>query len=230
MRQFAPPLRLPSNAARTQSAVKEDEVNRWTLTVLVAIGIAGTARAAQAQPTAPIAGPGHAQPTVVLHVMNYAALSRDVLDETMARVARVYNAIGVRTVWVENERSADERQNSPLHLSILLLSRDMADKKISLEGLNDYVFGQAHQPSGRASIFCERIATMPGAPPYVPIPLGDVIAHEVGHLVLGTNSHSRSGIMRAHTDVHTMHLQTFDDAQARTIRTVLMKQANTTAQ
>jgi len=109
--------------------------------------------------------------------------------------------------------------------SILLLSRDMADKKISLEGLKDGVFGQAHQPSGRASIFCERIATMPGAPRYFPIPLGDVIAHEVGHLVLGTNSHSRSGIMRAHTNVHTMHLQTFDEAQARTIRTVLTKLA-----
>ena len=106
----------------------------------------------------------------------------------------------------------------------------MADKKISAEGLKDGVFGQAHQPSGRASIFCERIATMPGAPTYFPIPLGDVIAHEVGHLVLGTNSHSRSGIMRANANVHTMHLQTFDEAQARTIRTVLMKLTNTSGQ
>ena len=73
--------------------------------------------------------------TLVLHVINYAALSREVLDETMARVASVYKVIGVRTVWIESERSADQRQNSALHLSILLLSRDMADKKISLEGL-----------------------------------------------------------------------------------------------
>ena len=132
-------------------------------------------------------------------------------------------------MWVESERSGDKRQHGPLHFSILLLSRDMADRKISAEGLKEGVFGQAHQPSGRASIFCERIATMPGAPTYVPIPLGDVIAHEVGHLVLGTNSHSRSGIMRAHANVHTMHLQTFDEAQARTIRTVLTKLAGTTA-
>ena len=204
-------------------------MSRWTLTVLVAIGMAGTARAAQAQPAPPMAAAGQGQPTIVLHVMNYAALSRDVLNEAMARVALIYNAISVRTVWVESERTADERQNRPLHLSILLLSRDMADKKISLEGLKGGVFGQAHQPSGRASIFCERIATMPGAPTYFPVPLGDVIAHEVGHLVLGTNSHSRSGIMRAHTNVHTTHLQTFDDAQARTIRTVLMQRASTTA-
>jgi hypothetical protein len=203
-------------------------MRRWTLTVLVAIGMAGTARAAQAQPASPMAATGQDQPTIMLHVMNYAALSRDVLEETMARVARVYTVIGVRTVWVESERSADQRQNGPLRLSILLLTRDMANKKIAAEGLKDGVFGQAHQPSGRASIFCDRIATTPGAPTYFPIPLGDVIAHEVGHLVLGTNSHSRSGIMRAHANVHTMHLQTFDEAQARTIRTALTTLASTT--
>ena len=66
-------------------------MSRWTLTVLVAIGMAGTARAAQAQPAGPMVATGQGQPTIVLHVMNYAALSRDVLDETMARVASVYN-------------------------------------------------------------------------------------------------------------------------------------------
>jgi hypothetical protein len=202
-------------------------MSRWSLTVLVAIGMAGTARAATAEPTDPIAATEQGQPTMVLHVINYAALSRDVLDETKARVARVYKVIGVRTLWVDSERSADQREDGRLHLTILLLSRDMAEKKISAEGLKDGVLGQAHQPSGRASIFCERIATMPGAPTYFPIPLGDVIAHEVGHLLLGTNGHSRGGIMRAHTNVHTIHLQTFDEAQGRTIRAVLMKLAGT---
>ena len=65
-------------------------MSRWTLTVLVVIGMAGTARAAQAQPAALLASTNQDQPTVVLHVMNYAALSREVLDATMARVARVY--------------------------------------------------------------------------------------------------------------------------------------------
>jgi hypothetical protein len=228
MRQAVRPLRVSSNRVPTWSAPREDEMSRWTLTVLVAIGMAGTARAAQAQPADLMAASGQGHPTMVLHVINYAALSREVLDETKARVASVYMGIGVRTVWVESERSADQHQNGRLHLTILLLSREMADKKISAEGLKDGVFGQAHQPSGRASIFCERIATMPGAPRYFPIPLGDVIAHEVGHLVLGTNRHSRSGIMRAYANVHTIHLQTFDEAQALIIRTVLMKLASTT--
>jgi hypothetical protein len=49
-----------------------------------------------------------------------------------------------------------------------------------------------------------------------------VIAHEVGHIVLRTNSHSRSGIMRANVDVHGMQLLSFDKTQAGTIRAMLM--------
>jgi hypothetical protein len=85
------------------------------------------------------------------------------------------------------------------------------------------VLGQAHTTSGRASIFCERIAATPGALQYFPIPLGDIIAHEVGHLLLGVNSHSRSGIMRSHVDVRALPLQSFEKTQARTIHTTLMQ-------
>ena len=85
------------------------------------------------------------------------------------------------------------------------------------------MLGQAHPPSGRASIFCDRIATMPGAPTYFANPLGDIIAHEVGHLLLGANSHTRSGIMRPNTDVRALPLQSFEKTQARTIRTTLME-------
>ena len=85
------------------------------------------------------------------------------------------------------------------------------------------MLGQAHATSGRASIFCDRIAATPGALLYFAIPLGDIIAHEVGHLLLGANSHSPSGIMRPHVDVRALPLQSFEKTQARTIRTTLME-------
>ena len=115
-----------------------------------------------------------------------------------------------------------QRQDGRLHLSILLLSRDMAEKKIKANGIEDGVLGQAHTSGGRASIFCDRIAATPGALPHFAIPIGDIIAHEAGHLLLGANSHSRSGIMRANVDVRALQLQSFDKAQAHTIRTTLM--------
>ena len=195
----------------------------WMLTVVVAIGLAGTARAARAEPADPIAATGQDQPTLVLHVINYAAVSSDVLNRAMARVASVYELIGVRTVWVDSEATSGQHHDRHLHLAVMLLSRDMARMKSSAGGVKGGVLGQAHLTSGRAYIFCDRIATTLGAPTSLSVPLGDVIAHEVGHLVLRVNGHSLYGIMRANMDVYAIRLQTFDKTQARTIQTRLME-------
>ena len=100
----------------------------------------------------------------MLHAVNYAALSRDVLEAAMARVAMIYGHIGVRITWVDDLGSARRREDGQLHLTVLLLSREMAEKQISAAGIKDGVLGLAHPASGRASIFCDRIATAPGAP------------------------------------------------------------------
>ena len=165
------------------------------LVAAVAIMMAGRV-SAQAEP---VAASGLRDATIVLHVVNYAALSREVLDAAQARVAKVYELIGVRIDWVDGEVSLEQRQDGRRHLSILLLPRNMAEKTIKANGIEDGVLGQAHVSGRRASIFCNRIAEAPGGPKFLAIPLGDVIAHEVGHLILGTNSHSRGGIMRAYT-------------------------------
>jgi len=183
------------------------------LVAAIVMMVAGRANA-QDEPTA---APDQGEPTIVVHVTNYAALSREILDAVNGRVAMVYGVIGVRIVWVERERPVGHLQDGRVHLNVLLLSREMAASKFSADGIKDGVLGQAHLPSGRAYIFCDRIVTAPGAPKYLPIPLGDVIAHEVGHLLLGANSHSSTGIMRARTNVHGRHLQGFDKTQARSI-------------
>ena len=150
------------------------------------------------------------QLTSVLHVINYAALSRDVLDETKARVASVYEVIGVRTVWVDVERSADQRNDGRLHLTILLLSPDMAKKKISAEGLKAGVLGEAHRPA--AGVYLLRAHRDDARCPHVfPDPARRRHRPRSGP--------SRAGFeyplpqrhhARAHTNVHTIHLQTFD--------------------
>ena len=173
----------------------------------------------------PIAATAEREATIVLHVTNYADLSREVLEGAMARVAMIYERIGVRIAWVDDMGSVRRHADGQLHLTVLLLSREMAEKQISAAGIKEGVLGLAHPEGGRASIFCDRIAAAPGAPKYFPVPLGDVIAHEVGHLMLGANSHSRTGIMRAYTNVHALHLQSFDKAQERIIRSTLLEPA-----
>ena len=160
--------------------------------------------------------------TIVLHVVNSAALPGDILNAAKGRVEMVYERIGVRILWVDSDRAVKKHQDDGLHLTVMLLSRDMVQKKTLAEGISKGALGQAHSASGRAYIFCDRIATMSGANPLA-IRIGAVIAHEVGHLVLPENSHSRSGVMGADMDVHAIHLQSFNETQARTIHAALME-------
>ena len=127
------------------------------LVAVAAVMVAGRANAQDE----PAAATGLRDATIVLHVTNYAALSREILDVASARVATIYERIGVRIVWVDGEVSLEERQDGRRHFSILLLSRDMAEKKILARGIKDGVLGQAHASGGRAHIFCDRIATIP---------------------------------------------------------------------
>jgi len=172
------------------------------LAVAVAMTVGGRA-SANDEPTA---ATDPRERTIVVHVANYAALSPPVLAGARARVAKVYEGIGVRTVWVESEATVRPRQDGQLHLTVILISRNMAAKKISAERIPAHVIGQAHLATGRAHIFCDRIAAAHGTPTLLSIPLGNVIAHEVGHLLLRENSHSHKGLMRAIVGLHAIHL------------------------
>jgi hypothetical protein len=61
-------------------------------------------------------------------------------------------------------------------------------------------------PSVLASVYAATVADR-SAKSGVPQPtiLGRVIAHEIGHLLLGSNSHSAHGLMRASWDVRWPH-------------------------
>jgi hypothetical protein len=160
---------------------------------------------------------------IVLHVVNLAAISREVLNQVKGHVARPYAGIGVRTIWVDSEQAVGKHQDGGLHLTVMLLPREIAGRKISVEGISHDALGRAHPAIGRAYIFCDRVASMPG-PKFFAIQLGAVIAHEVGHLVLPEKSHSRHGVMRAEIDAkYAIRHHSFEKTQADMIRAMLMK-------
>jgi hypothetical protein len=167
----------------------------------------------------PRAATAESEPGFVLHVANYAGLSPGVLDETKARLLGVYGAIGVGIEWIDGREVARRVENGKLHLSVMLLSRDM---RSSATGEQHNLLGQANMPLGRAYIFCDRIAALHRVPAAFSTALAHVVAHEVGHLLLRENGHSRSGIMRADVPGYTSHLQTFSSTEARAIRVALL--------
>jgi len=59
----------------------------------------------------------------------------------------------------------------------------------------------------------------------IPEVLGHVIAHELGHILLGPGAHSRSGIMRASLDLEWLRIGGlwFTASEARAIREKLAR-------
>ena len=178
-----------------------------TLAVAMILAVPGQARA-------------NVDPTMVIHVANLADVERDVLETAMDRMANVYTLIGVRIVWDDRGPAVNRAQQRELHLNVLLVTRDKRQKTIAADGVKGNLLGYAHPSSGRAYIFPDRIRSLRRGATSFATQLGDVIAHEVGHLVLREQRHSHSGIMRA-SFMPTLSVQTFTGTEASTIHALL---------
>jgi hypothetical protein len=155
--------------------------------------------------------------TLVLHVDNYARLPSDVLARAEREAARVYEAAGVRVVWIHGDDEA-ERDAGGRHLRVLLLGTEMTHRKTAVDRIGPDVLGSAARGTDRAYVFTQRIieVALKGGRD-ASMMLGRVMAHEIGHLLLSEIGHSPRGIMRAHLDLRNAHFDTFTNPQAREI-------------
>ena len=173
-----------------------------------------TARAATAADT-----PERA--TIVLHVDDFANLLGTDLNAAEAVAGRIFAAAGIRTVWVHG-RDKGPRIGGALHVKVLVLSREMAEQKISADDVGPAVLGQAAKVCGRAYIFSHRIdALAKRNQRYVGDLLGRVIAHAGGHLLLPENGHSAIGVMTAALNLNRSAFVAFTPEQRATIRQVI---------
>ena len=168
-----------------------------------------------------------AAPTIVLHVTNKAGVSGADFAAAQAETYRVFDAIGVRTVWRDAAAESD-RESSALHLSIALLSPEIVRRRAS-EGIGDDVLGTASKAAGWAYILCERITALAARTRMdARTLLGRVIAHEIGHLVLPEVGHGNHGIMADGIDRSpsgTFQL-TFTPRESRAIHGMLRSRAS----
>ena len=110
----------------------------------------------------------------------------------------------------------------------ILLSRDIAMRKISAEPVPGTVLGLAAREAGRARRRGARKSSpqdrQSGAARgrRLQAVLGRVMAHEVGHLVLPIYSRSDRGFRRANIGVRTKGLQDFTTEQSVTVPSMLL--------
>ena len=141
------------------------------------------------------------------------------------RAAEVFAMRGVKLDWIDGEEA--NRLNVVAPYTILLMAKTPAMLKAKMEHLGMDVLGQGAPLVGRAYIYYDRVIKLNPVPPRdVITTLGDVIAHELGHLLLPPG-HANIGIMRPSINMTSRRLETFTDVQAGQIRERLHRQTVT---
>jgi hypothetical protein len=182
-------------------AVKEKQGSKhsafWLNLVLAALGVgivaSPTSVLAQVEPAA----------SINILVYNYSEVPPRVMAGAEREADRILNRAGVRVVWFHCsvKHSAVDPENicksgwGTRNLALRLLSRHVSTK------FQDSVFGFALFP-GLASVYYGDAALLADRAEItrseLPIILGCLIVHEVGHLLLNSNNHSATGIMQAY--------------------------------
>jgi len=151
------------------------------------------------------AGPN---PKVTVLVYNYAEISSKTLAQTEREAARIFQKSGIDSEWVDCPLTADESGKFPAcpfqprqaDLILRIVPQSMADRLRSVrDSFGFTMFPDDGSMPKTANVFshdAEQIAKKNRVTSTAV--LATVTAHEIGHLLLGPESHSSGGIMKAH--------------------------------
>jgi hypothetical protein len=179
---------------------------------LLALGFGGATNPAAAETATGVI-------TVRIIVSNDAAVPDHVLSEARRVASLIYRNAGIETAWPICSSSGGQRGQGPEcqgpfgPLDLFLRIRPTCAGMPVGQG---YKLGISLMPAdgafgSYAYVFFDRVQAWPREnwqPPYgrrvdrvpldkkIPLLLGVVMAHEVGHLLLGSGSHSREGVMQ----------------------------------
>jgi hypothetical protein len=158
-----------------------------------------------------------------------AALPLAVLTDAKVEATAVYQAAGVTILWsdrpAERESGSDDVTWSepPGDVRVIVVGGTAERRFISDGRFGETILGYATTKAGcfcgrHAYIFSDRtlaVGYRRGNPTSL---LGRIIAHEIGHLLLSSNSHAGSGIMRATLDTEPSFQPRFTEAQVKALR------------
>jgi hypothetical protein len=138
---------------------------------------------------------------VTVSVHNDAGIPLGILFQAESEASRIFRQSGLEIRWLNcplplgfKDRAQCHAADFPRHLQLRIAKHSL--------NLNELTMGASYLSADGtgcyADLFFDR-AKLIHETSHVSVPtiLGHGIAHEIGHLLLGTNSHSPTGIMRA---------------------------------
>jgi hypothetical protein len=208
---------------------------RNAIALALAVGIMMTAPSvAQAAPKGtPAVAQGHHIAPSRVSVRVYDTGMMPAADQTVAlrAAAGVLAAAGIDVTWLgcgeEAVASLCNRPLGPAELSVRFVSLPAAPSALGQLQLGySLVDTRAHEGT-LATVYADRVQWLAGqAGSDSATLLGFAVAHELGHLLLGTNAHATSGLMRAvwsRSEIQRADVNDwlFSSAEASTIRASL---------
>ncbi len=179
-----------------------------------------------AAPGDAIARSVHPEPEVriTVRVDDKAGVLGAQLKLAEARAAEVFALSGVTVEWIDGREAA--RLNLTATYTLLIVAEAPAALKKAMEVVGADVMGQGAPFIGRAYIYYDRVLKLSPIPPRdVVTTLGDVMAHELGHLLLPPG-HSSVGIMRPSINMTSRRVETFTQAEVAEIHAQLQRSAH----
>lgn len=139
---------------------------------------------------------------MTISVYNDANVPPDAMASAETTAGRIFRLAGLEVRWILCTPSADPAPKAAacseaafprhLHVRVLMRSRNLTRSTLGVSYLS------ADGTGCYTDIFFAPITDLHSTSGQETGPiLGHVIAHEIAHLLLGTNSHSEGGIMRA---------------------------------
>jgi hypothetical protein len=202
-----------ANKAESLAIVDEGKIGSSTIngTANFLMWVAGlVALAAIGSGTLALAkNPRHAEKSdwaITLRVYDYAHVNRSELLAAEDRATGILALAGVEAHWVDcptSQGTLDNYPNCPLawqenDLVMRVMPKAMVDIQTKAPDTLGSAIGCDSGPCSLAGVYSDRILSLSsGARAPAPILMGSVMAHEIGHMLLGPNAHSRTGIMRA---------------------------------
>jgi hypothetical protein len=137
---------------------------------------------------------------IMVHVYNYGAVQPPTVDRAELEARRIFRKAGIETEWfnaVTREGTTSitlcKDARGPSHVILEILPRSM----------KEHTFGVAFDDVGQdfgscAYVFYDSVKKLAARTTVGrDVLLAHLLAHEIGHLLLGPKSHSPVGIMRA---------------------------------
>jgi hypothetical protein len=141
---------------------------------------------------------------VTISVYDYANVSTELLAAAEEDARRIFLQAGVETLWAtclpkpQKVQPSDCQTVDATHLMLKILPRAISGQARDRSDVLGTALVDEKGIGYYAYVFYDSVRRVAEERRLGHALLGDVLSHEIGHLLLGSNSHSVSGIMSAH--------------------------------